>query len=91
MAPVCPSQSLSILKFSSLKKVYLFIFVKLVSDTYLTPIHIVKNKVELLWGLEGVVEPNQKRVFQTLQQHISLCHNVLLLKSEKRNISTKTE
>lgn len=65
------------------------LFVHSVSDTYLSPIHIVKDKVELLWGLEGVVEPDQKRVFQTLQQHISLCHDVLLLKREKRKISWK--
>lgn len=54
-----------------------------VSHTYLSSIYIVQDKVELLWGLEGVVEPNQKRMFQTLQQHISLCHYVLLLKGEK--------
>ena len=52
----------------------------LILDTYLSPIHIVEDKVELLCGLEGEVEPNQKGMFQTLQQHISLCHNVLLLK-----------
>lgn len=51
---------------------------------YLSPIYIVEDKVEFLWGLEGVVEPNQKRVFQTFQQHISLCHNVLLLQRDKR-------
>lgn len=56
---------------------------------YLSPIYVVQDKVELLWGLEGVVEPNQERMFQTLQQDISLCHNVLLLMKGNREINVK--
>lgn len=50
---------------------------------YLSSVYIVKHKVEFLCSLEGVVEPNQKRVFQALQEDVSLSHDVLLLK--KRN------
>lgn len=50
---------------------------------YLSAIYIVQDKVELLYSLKRVVKPNQKRVFEALQQHVSLCHDVLLLKREK--------
>lgn len=49
---------------------------------YLSSVHIVQDKVEFLCGLERVMKPNQKRVFQTFQQHISLRHDVLLLNRE---------
>lgn len=61
----------------------LVFFFQFHAHTHLSSVYVVQDKVELLWGLEGVVEPNQKRMFQTLQQHISLCHYVLLLKGEK--------
>lgn len=53
--------------------------------SYLSPVDIVEDKVELLWGLEGVVEAHQERMLQALQQHVPLCHDVLLLEDTKQH------
>lgn len=50
---------------------------------YLSSVDVVEDKVELLWGLEGVVQPHQEGMFQTLQQHVPLGHDVLLLQEEE--------
>ena len=52
---------------------------------YLASIDVVQDEVELLWGLEGVVEPHQEGVFKALQEDVPLCHDVLLLQEGERN------
>lgn len=42
----------------------------------LSTIDIIQDKIKLLPSLEGVVQSNQKRVCDILQQDVSLCHYV---------------
>lgn len=54
---------------------------------YLSSIDIVKDKVKLLCSLKRVMEPNQERMFQAFQEHISLSHDVfLLIKRRKKRV-----
>lgn len=47
--------------------------------THLSTVDVVQHKVELVCGLEGVVQPHQERVLDVLHQHTALSHDVLLL------------
>jgi hypothetical protein len=50
------------------------------SPAHLSPIDIVQHEVKLLGGLEGVAQAHEERVLHVLQQHIALCHDVVLLR-----------
>lgn len=45
----------------------------------LPPIYIVKDKIKLLRGLEGVMESHKEGVLDIFQEHIAFCHDVVLL------------
>lgn len=55
---------------------------------YLSSIDIVKDKVKLLCRLKRVMEPNQERMFEAFQEHISLSHDVLLLIKRRKKTTT---
>ncbi len=46
---------------------------------YLSTIDVIQDKIQLLRGLKGVVQADQKRVLQALEQHVPLGHYILLL------------
>lgn len=54
--------------------------------SYLSSVDIVKDKVKLLCSLKRVMEPDQERVFEALQEYIPLCHDVFLLIRRKKQI-----
>lgn len=73
-------QCLSIHPWSWMKMPDLIFFLSQYSPvSYLSSVDIVEDKVELLWGLEGVVQVDQEGVLQALQQDIPLGHDILLL------------
>lgn len=47
--------------------------------THLSSIYIIKHKVKLLRGLEGVVEAHKEGVLDIFQKHVAFCHDVVLL------------
>lgn len=57
------------------------------SDTHLSAVDIVQNKVQLVCSLEGVVQPHQEGMLDVLHQHAALSHDVLLLDGTKTDES----
>lgn len=53
--------------------------------THFSSIDEIQNKVELVCGLEGVVQSHQEWMLHILQEHVALGHNVFLLKNKQRN------
>lgn len=47
---------------------------------YLSAVHVVENEVELLARLERVVQMDEERVLNVLNEHIPLGHHVLHLR-----------
>lgn len=54
--------------------------------THLPPIYIVKDKIKLLRGLEGVMESHKEGVLDIFQEHIAFCHDVVLLAKSTQGI-----
>lgn len=52
---------------------------------YLSTINIVQDEVQLVGGLEGVVQPHQEGMLDVLHQHTALSHDVLLLERTYRS------
>ena len=48
-------------------------------EEQLPSVDVVQNKVQLVAGLEGVVQPHQEGVRHVLQEDVPLCHDVLHL------------
>ena len=50
---------------------------------YLSSVDVVQDEIELVCGLEGVVEAHQEGMLDVLHEHTALCHDVPLLQYRK--------
>ena len=53
--------------------------ISIAGNSHLSTTDVVENEVQLVLGLEAVVESHQKRVVQVFQQHVPLRHDVFSL------------
>ena len=51
----------------------------------LAAVDVIKDEIQFIDSLKAVMQPDEERVLEVLQQNVPLSHDVLLLQNKKKN------